>query len=350
MGEVRSPVVLLRSVVREPLLCEDRRWILATTHSGHNPLLTRVSVTYTLIWKQRLKGFPVGTSAVSFLAPAKLNLSLQVFGKRPDGYHHIRSVIVPVSLYDDVTVEEAPAGISVECDAPGVPTDAANNCHKAAALFLAWAGTPAGVRIRIRKAIPAESGLGGGSSDAAAALKGLIALTGKHPPPEALLAMAVRVGADVPFFLPGGAALVEGFGERLTPLPWNVPFHAVIVRPAFGLSTREGYARLGREPGDPPLVAPSRRFGRFRTWWPSSGTISKRRGGPRIRRSRRSGGNWCPRERRRRGSREADRRCSASSCRKTRRGRRGENCRQATTGEKGDGSSSREASSVASRK
>ncbi|HEY5576924.1 MAG TPA: 4-(cytidine 5'-diphospho)-2-C-methyl-D-erythritol kinase [Deferrimonas sp.] len=191
-------------------------------------------------------------SAVSFLAPAKLNLSLQVFGKRPDGYHHIRSVMVPVSLYDEVTVEEAPAGIRVECDAPGVPTDAANSCHKAAAFFLAWAGTPPGVRIRIRKGIPAESGLGGGSSDAAAALKGLIALTGKHPPPEALLGMAARVGADVPFFLPGGAALVEGFGERLTPLPWNVPFHAVIVRPAFGLSTREGYARLGRGPGDPP--------------------------------------------------------------------------------------------------
>jgi 4-diphosphocytidyl-2-C-methyl-D-erythritol kinase len=191
-------------------------------------------------------------SAVSFLAPAKLNLSLQVFGKRPDGYHHIRSIMVPVSLYDEVTVEEAPAGISVECDAPGVPTDTANSCHKSAALFLAWAGTPAGVRIRIRKGIPAESGLGGGSSDAAAALKGLISLTGKHPPPETLLAMAVRVGADVPFFLPGGAALVEGFGERLTPLLWNVPCHAVIVRPAFGLSTREAYARLGREPGDPP--------------------------------------------------------------------------------------------------
>jgi 4-diphosphocytidyl-2-C-methyl-D-erythritol kinase len=194
----------------------------------------------------------LGTSAVSFLAPAKLNLSLQVFGKRPDGYHHIRSVMVPVSLYDEVTVEETPSGISVICDAQGIPTDAANSCHKAAALFLSWAGTPAGVRIRIRKAIPAESGLGGGSSDAAAALKGLIALTGKHPSPEALLAMAVRIGADVPFFLPSGAALVEGFGERLTPLPWIVPFQAVIVRPAFGLSTREGYARLGREPGDPP--------------------------------------------------------------------------------------------------
>ena len=195
-------------------------------------------------------------SAVSFLAPAKLNLSLQVFGKRPDGYHNIRSVMVPVSLYDEVTVEEAPAGICVECDAPGVPTDAANSCHKAAALFLAWAEAPAGVRIRIRKTIPVKSGLGGGSSDAAAALKGLIALTGKHPPPDTLLAMAIRVGADVPFFLPGGAALVEGIGERLTPLPWNIPFHAVIVRPAFGLSTREGYARLGREPGAPPSRGP----------------------------------------------------------------------------------------------
>src|SRR5512140_1264043 len=203
------------------------------------------------------------SSAVSFLAPAKLNLSLQVFGKRPDGYHHIRSVMAPVSLYDDVTVEEESEGISVECDAPGIPTDDANSCHKAAALFLAWAGVPGGVRIRIRKAIPAESGLGGGSSDAAAALKGLIALTGKHPPLEALLAMAIRVGADVPFFLPGGAALVEGIGERLTPLPWNVPFHAVIVRPAFGLSTREGYARLGREPGGPP---PCGRVPTFRTF------------------------------------------------------------------------------------
>jgi 4-diphosphocytidyl-2-C-methyl-D-erythritol kinase len=160
--------------------------------------------------------------------------------------------MVSVSLYDEVTVEEAPAGISVECDAPGVPTDDRNSCHKAAALFLAWAGSTAGVRIRIRKEIPAESGLGGGSSDAAATLKGLIALSGKHPPAEVLLEMAIRVGADVPFFLPGGAALVEGIGERLTPIAWNVPFHAVIVRPSFGLSTREGYARLEREPGNPP--------------------------------------------------------------------------------------------------
>ncbi len=194
----------------------------------------------------------MSTSAVSFLAPAKLNLSLQVFGKRPDGFHNIRSIMVPVSLYDEVTVEEAPGGIAVECDAPGIPTDGGNTGHRAAALYIAWAGTPAGVRIRIRKRIPAESGLGGGSSDAAAVLKGMIALTGRRPSSGSLYAMAARVGADVPFFLPGGAALVEGFGDRLTPIPWGVPFHAVIVRPAFGLPTSEGYARLGRLRGDAP--------------------------------------------------------------------------------------------------
>ena len=87
--------------------------------------------------------------------------------------------MVPVSLYDEVTVEESPGGITVTCDDPSVPTGEENTCRQAAALFMAWAGAPAGVRIRLRKSIPAEAGLGGGSSDAAATLKGLSALTGK---------------------------------------------------------------------------------------------------------------------------------------------------------------------------
>lgn len=192
------------------------------------------------------------SSAVSFLAPAKLNISLRVFGKRPDGFHHIRSVMVPVSLYDEVTVEEAPSGISVEVDDPAVPRDLRNSCHRAASLFREWAGAPEGARIRIRKVIPAEAGLGGGSSDAAAALKGLITLTGKSPPPETLVSIAAAVGADVPFFTLGRPALVEGFGEIVTPLEWKVPFCAVIVKPPFGLPTREGYERLGRAAGGPP--------------------------------------------------------------------------------------------------
>lgn len=200
---------------------------------------------------------------ISFLAPAKVNISLKVFGKRPDGLHYVRSVMVPVALYDEVTVERAAPGIRVESTDPAVPGGEGNTCHRAAARFLAWAETPEGVRVRVRKAIPAEAGLGGGSSDAAATLKGLAALTGRNPPGETLCAMAAAVGADVPFFTLGVAALAEGIGDRLTPIEWKVPFWALIVKPGFGLSTAEGYARLGRGPGGPPedVGPPS-----FRTW------------------------------------------------------------------------------------
>ncbi len=192
------------------------------------------------------------SSRVAFLAPAKLNISLEVFGKRPDGYHNIRSVMVPVSLYDEVCVEEADGGIDIDVADRSVPSDASNTCHKAARLFIERTGAPRGVRVTVRKRIPSEAGLGGGSSDAAATFKGLLALTGVDLPEDALVAMAAAVGADVPFFLCGRPALVEGLGERVTPLDWTVPFCAVIVKPAFGLATREGYERLRRAPGDPP--------------------------------------------------------------------------------------------------
>jgi 4-diphosphocytidyl-2-C-methyl-D-erythritol kinase len=192
------------------------------------------------------------SGAISLLAPAKLNISLEVFGRRPDGYHDIRSVMVPVSLYDEVTIEEIPGGIVLECDDPAVPVNASNTCHRAASLFREHAGVSTGVRVRIRKGIPSRAGLGGGSSDAAATLKGLGVLTGLHLSPEGLLAVASRVGADVPFFTLGSAALVEGFGEALTPIPWKVPFHAVVVKPPFGMATREGYERLRRGPMETP--------------------------------------------------------------------------------------------------
>lgn len=160
--------------------------------------------------------------------------------------------MVPVTLYDTVTVEEAPSGIRVSSDDPGVPDGPENTCHRAAAAFMEWAGAPRGVRISVRKRIPAEAGLGGGSSDAAATFKGLGALTGTMPPDETLASMAAAVGADVPFFLHGGPALAEGIGDRIRPVPWEVPFFALIVKPSFGLSTKEGYARLGRAAADPP--------------------------------------------------------------------------------------------------
>ncbi len=188
----------------------------------------------------------------SFLAPAKLNISLKVFGRRPDGYHHVRSIMVPVSLYDEVIVEAADSGIRVTTDDTAIPGGSANICHRAASLYMEWAGEPEGVEIRIRKGIPVEAGLGGGSSDAAATFKGLMAITGRVPEGDILLRMAGKTGADVPFFTRSAPALAEGFGERLTPVEWRVPFFTLIVKPPFGLSTREGYERLRRGAGDPP--------------------------------------------------------------------------------------------------
>jgi 4-diphosphocytidyl-2-C-methyl-D-erythritol kinase len=171
--------------------------------------------------------------------------------------------MVPVTLYDEVTVEELPAGIEVDPGDPDLPSGEGNSCHRAASRFLDWAGRPAGVRVRIRKRIPPEAGLGGGSSDAAATLKGLAALTGKTPPPATLREMAAGVGADVPFFTLGGPALAEGIGDRLTPVEWKVPFFALIVKPSFGLPTGEGYARLGRSPGGGPGDEPVPSFRRW---------------------------------------------------------------------------------------
>lgn len=200
---------------------------------------------------------------ISFLAPAKINISLKVFSKRPDGMHYVRSVMVPIALYDEVAVDRIPSGIRVESSGTAVPGGERNTCHRAAAGFLAWARSPHGVRVRVRKGIPVEAGLGGGSSDAAATFKGLAALTGTIPPSGTLRLLAAGVGADVPFFMLGVPALAEGIGDLLTPVEWEVPFWALIVKPPFGLPTSEGYARLGRGPGAPPA---ERSLPAFRTW------------------------------------------------------------------------------------
>ncbi|MCL2103304.1 MAG: 4-(cytidine 5'-diphospho)-2-C-methyl-D-erythritol kinase, partial [Syntrophorhabdaceae bacterium] len=172
-------------------------------------------------------------NSVSFLAPAKLNLFLQVFGRRSDGFHDIRSVMAPVSLYDEIIVEKVVESddITLECDVSGVPTDESNTCRRAASIFREWSGFAWGARIILRKRIPIEAGLGGGSSDAAATLKCLCVLTGLRPSPSEYISMAARVGADVPFFTVGSAALVEGRGDIITPISLGAPFYAVIVKP-----------------------------------------------------------------------------------------------------------------------
>lgn len=175
-------------------------------------------------------------------AYAKVNLMLSVEGKRPDGYHELRTIMHSIDLFDTVTVQKA-EGIAVACSVP-LPED--NTAIRAAKAYGAHAGYPAGAHIRIEKRIPSEAGLGGASADAAAVLIGLQRMYGllAH---DALMRAAKSVGADVPFCIKGGCALAEGIGERLTPLPC-VPLHLLIVKGTRGISTKELFSSLSAPP------------------------------------------------------------------------------------------------------
>jgi 4-diphosphocytidyl-2-C-methyl-D-erythritol kinase len=153
-----------------------------------------------------------------YQAPAKLNLFLHVVGQRPDGYHRLQSVMVLIDLYDTLTFEVTRSrDVILETPTPGV--DAPSDLTVRAALLLQQVyGVRFGARIWLKKAIPMGAGLGGGSSDAATTLMALQSLWNLHIPRQDLIALALKLGADVPFFIGGEAAWVEGIGEELTPI------------------------------------------------------------------------------------------------------------------------------------
>ncbi len=199
-------------------------------------------------------------------ACAKINLTLDVLGRRADGYHDIRSVMQTIALRDTLVITRTPdaPGIVLTVDGDeshAVPTDASNIVHKAAVRLqkIAAARTQvppqhSGLHIHLTKRTPSQAGLGGGSSDAAAALRALDNLLDLHLSPARLSEIAACLGADVPFFLSGGTALVEGLGERVTPLPpLQSSWPLVIVKPPVGMLTPAAYAALdalaGRVPG-----------------------------------------------------------------------------------------------------
>jgi 4-diphosphocytidyl-2-C-methyl-D-erythritol kinase len=174
------------------------------------------------------------------MAPAKINLGLRVVGTRPDGFHLLESVFLPLDLGDDVEVALLPGGedtLALEGDAADVPADVSNLALRAAALFRRAACLSGGVRVRLRKRIPAAAGLGGGSSDAAAVLRGLARLAPGALAAEELAELALRLGADVPFFLDPRPALVSGIGERIEALPGVPAFALVLALPGTPLST-----------------------------------------------------------------------------------------------------------------
>jgi len=178
---------------------------------------------------------------VRVTALAKINLTLQVLGTRPDGYHNLRTTFQSIALGDGLTFTAAP-DFRIECSDPACPADRTNLVWRAAdALWSASgrAGDPTGVHVRIRKHIPLEAGLGGGSSDAAAALRACASIWRIR---KAIVRdVAPTLGADVPFFLEGGTALGVERGDLLFPLVDRAPAWVVLVLPGFGVSTKEAY-------------------------------------------------------------------------------------------------------------
>ena len=176
--------------------------------------------------------------------PAKLNLFLEVLSRRYDGYHEIETVMQTVSIFDELTFERREAGIEFLTRSADVPPDGTNLVVQAAEALREHTGKRLGAKITLVKEIPVGAGLGGGSSDAAAALVGLNRLWELDLPTGTLHEIAQRLGSDVPFFLYGGTALCRGRGELVTPLSGARTREYVVVVPALKVSTREVYEKL----------------------------------------------------------------------------------------------------------
>lgn len=194
-------------------------------------------------------------------ANAKLNLTLDILGKRADGYHDLRMVMQSVALHDCLTVEIGTGrGLQISTDRAYLPTDRRNLAAAAALRFTEGTGIDlGGVCIGIKKNIPVCAGLAGGSSDAAAVLRALNDLTGAGLTPAQLARLGEGVGSDVPYCVHGGGALAEGRGEILTPLPSLPPCHIVLCKPGFPISTPELFqradgVRLRRRPDTGGLI------------------------------------------------------------------------------------------------
>lgn len=179
-------------------------------------------------------------------AYAKLNLTLDVLGKREDGYHDLKSVMQTISIRDDIEIDiDTGKPWCLKCDKEGIPTDERNLAWKAAKVYLdAMHFAPNGLEIRITKRIPSQAGMGGGSADAAAVLRALNRHYGNPLSIGALAELGAQVGSDVPFCVVGGTVMVEGRGERLRKLPDMPDCCFVVCKPDFSVSTPELFKKL----------------------------------------------------------------------------------------------------------
>jgi len=190
--------------------------------------------------------------SVSLPSFAKINLDLRILGMRPDGYHDLKTVFQSMALFDTVTVAVRRGPLAVTCDEPDIPTDQRNLVWKAASLLhrvaTGKASAPRDITIDLRKRVPSEAGLGGGSSNAAMTLLALNKLWKLGLDVGTLTRIAGRLGADVPYFLVGGTALGLGRGDDIYPLADLPPVHVVILRPGFGVATSDAYQWFDGEP------------------------------------------------------------------------------------------------------
>ena len=183
---------------------------------------------------------------MQLLAPAKINLSFRILGRRGDGFHEIETLMAPISLSDRLTYRRAEdgSGVTLRCDDPALPTGRENLVVRAAELLLQTAGAEnRGVEIELEKHIPHGAGLGGGSSDAATTLLGLNELLDLGVPRSRLLELAAELGSDVPFFLLQSAATGRGKGEIVSPEKMSPQFSLLLLKPEFPVPTPAAYAR-----------------------------------------------------------------------------------------------------------
>lgn len=204
--------------------------------------------------------------SVSLPAFAKINLDLRILGTRPDGYHDLRTIFQSLALFDKVTVTRRRGPLEIVCDQPDIPTDRRNLVWKAASLLhrvsTGKATAARNISIDLRKRIPMQAGLGGGSADAAMTLLALNRLWKTNLDVATLTRIGARLGADVPYFLGGGTSLGLGRGDDIYPLADLPTVHVVILRPGFGVATADAYQwfddesrRSSREPAPRPYPA-----------------------------------------------------------------------------------------------
>jgi 4-diphosphocytidyl-2-C-methyl-D-erythritol kinase len=190
------------------------------------------------------------------LAPAKINLSLTILGQRGDGFHEIETLIAPITLYDEITIEKVDRGQGIRfvCDDSAVPASDDNLVVRAAKAFLSATKLKRAISIKLSKKIPFGAGLGGGSSDAASTILALNEVFGTNLQREALAKIAETIGSDVPFFIFQSAALCKGRGELVAPVKLPQLLSLLLLKPVFGVATAWAYSRW-RDSGEIPGIS-----------------------------------------------------------------------------------------------